>query len=182
MRESASKSDKSSKDLQSAHDKIKADLHKITSEHKTLAGSHADLTAAHDILKAEHGNASKSFNDTDKSLKEASAELDQTKKTLGTVTKRADAAEKKRDALQTENGDLVSQLEELRGKVVKTSDEKIELAGKVESFESKAKNWEKAKAELETQLKTAKVCAMMELTNIRPRPRKWLPCLRRLTD
>lgn len=122
-----------------------------------MKSTHADLSSTHDKLKDEHDTASKSLKESQGSLKGTSSDLDKAKKDLAATTKRAEAAEKKRDALQSDNTDLVAQLEEVRGKVVKTSDEKAELVTQVQSWESKNKVWEKTKEELETELSAAKV-------------------------
>nr|ADE10099.1 SMC prok B [Tremella fuciformis] len=51
---------------------------------------------------------------------------------------------------------LLAQLEEVRGKVVSTQEEKVELVAAVESWETKSKGWEKSRAELENQLEEGK--------------------------
>lgn len=70
-------------------------------------------------------------------------ELDGATAKLESTMKRAEAAEKKRAALQEENGELVKQLEEVRGRVVQVMEEKVELAGRVESLEGKSKAWDR---------------------------------------
>jgi hypothetical protein len=60
------------------------------------------------------------------------------------MTKRAETAEKRKEALQTENDELVKQLEEVRGRVVEVMEEKAELAGRIETLETRSKNDAKA--------------------------------------
>lgn len=157
LRASSSKTADELKKLTASHETLRKEHDTLSGEHSTLKTSHTDLTSTHDKLKDEHGTSSKSLKTSEASLKKTSVELEKTKTSLSQTTKRAEAAEKKRDALHNDNGELVKQLEEVRGRVVQVMEEKAELTASVDSWESRHKSLDKQRGELDTELKTAKV-------------------------
>lgn len=52
---------------------------------------------------------------------------------------------------------MVRQLEEVRGRVVEVMEEKVELAGRVESWEGRGRGWEQVRSELEVKAEEAAV-------------------------
>lgn len=157
LRDASSKADGSLKALRASHDTLKGEHDKLTGTHTSLSTKHEDLASSHDKIKAEYETASKSLKAAEESLKKVSSDLDRAKESLSQTTKRAEAAEKKRDGLHKDNADLVTQLDELRGKVAKTMEEKAEQAATIDSWVATKQAWDKERAELEAKLAAATV-------------------------
>ena len=119
--------EKSNAELQSTHSTLE-------SAHTALRSTHEALVEAHDSVLSSSSEASSSRSTLQADLTTARAELDKTRSSLSSEKRRADAAEKKRAALQSENGELVAQLEEVRGKVVAVTEEKADLASRLETL------------------------------------------------
>ena len=115
------------------------------SQLQELKSAHASLQETHNHLASEAKSASDSQGNLTVELEQLRRDSETAASKLDGLTKRADAAEKKKTALQEENGELVKQLEEVRGRVVQIMEEKVDLAGRVESLESKNKAWEREK-------------------------------------
>ena len=90
------------------------------------------LRSAHSSLEGQH-EASAS------DLLVAEAELGTLKNSLSAEKKRADGLEKKKAALQSENDELVRQLEEMREKVVKVSEQLAEMTTLKEGLDHEVK-------------------------------------------
>jgi hypothetical protein len=132
------------------HDDVSKQHGAKTTALDELRAAHTTLQEAHDKLQSEHSTSSARHTSLNEDLSRAKNEAESTAAKLDVATKRADAAEKKRQALQEENGELVKQLEEVRGRVVQVMEDKVDLAGRVESLEGKSKAWEREKeAQLE---------------------------------
>jgi predicted nucleic acid-binding Zn-ribbon protein len=98
------------------------------------------LRNEHETLQSTHANSSTSVTELETNLKTVQTELSSIKTNLANMTKRAETAEKRKEALQTENDELVKQLEEVRGRVVEVMEEKADLAGRIETLETRSKN------------------------------------------
>ncbi|WRT68837.1 uncharacterized protein IL334_005818 [Kwoniella shivajii] len=155
-KESSSLSSKELSDLQSAHSALQKSHEHLTTEHTTLRSTHDELASTHNELKSTYESSSSTVKSLETSVTSLKTELESAKGKLGSITKRADTAEKRRTALQSENDELVKQLEEVRGKVVEAMEEKATMASAVESWETKSKQWEKARLELESEVEVGK--------------------------
>lgn len=157
LRELSTKAEGSLKELRASHDKLVGEHKSLTETHMALSSKHDVLSTSHDKLKGEHEGASTSLKTSEESLKKATSDLERAKENLASTTKRAEAAEKKRDGLHKDNADLVTQLDELRGKVAKTMEEKAEQAATIDSWVATKQGWDKERAEFEAKLAAATV-------------------------
>lgn len=139
-RETASTSTKEAADLRANHDELSTTHTSLQEEHTKLQSTLDTLRNEHETLQSTHASSSSSISELENNLKAVQTELSTTKTNLGNMTKRAETAEKRKEALQTENDELVKQLEEVRGRVVEVMEEKADLAGRIQTLETRSKN------------------------------------------
>jgi chromosome segregation ATPase len=151
-RETSSTSSKEVEDLRANHDQLKTTHASLQEEHTKLQSTLDSLRNEHDTLQTTHAASSSSISELENNLKNIQTELSTSKSNLGNMTKRAETAEKRKEALQTENDELVKQLEEVRGRVVEVMEEKAELAGRIQTLETRSKNDAKDLEAAKTQI------------------------------
>lgn len=138
-REASTSAAKDLSTLRAEHDKLNETHTALQTEQASLQSTLDSLRSEHDTLKSTHSDSSTSMSTLEDKLSSLQTELTATKASLGTTTKRAETAEKRREGLQSENDELVKQLAEVRGRVVEVMEEKADLAGRMESLESRSK-------------------------------------------
>jgi chromosome segregation ATPase len=151
-RETSSTSSKEVEDLRANHDQLTTTHASLQEEHTELQSTLESLRNEHDTLQTTHAASSSSISELENNLKNVQTELSTSKTNLGNMTKRAETAEKRKEALQTENDELVKQLEEVRGRVVEVMEEKAELAGRIQTLETRSKNDAKDLEAAKTQI------------------------------
>jgi chromosome segregation ATPase len=139
-------------DLRANHDQLTTTHASLQEEHTKLQSTLDSLRTEHDTLQTTHAASSSSISELENNLKNVQTELSTSKSNLGNMTKRAETAEKRKEALQTENDELVKQLEEVRGRVVEVMEEKAELAGIIQTHETRSKNDAKDLEAAKTQI------------------------------
>jgi chromosome segregation ATPase len=151
-RKSSSSSSKEVEDLRANHDQLTTTHASLQEEHTKLQSTLDSLRTEHDTLQTTHAASSSSISELENNLKNIQTELSTSKSNLGNMTKRAETAEKRKEALQIENDELVKQLEEVRGRVVEVMEEKAELAGRIQTLETRSKNDAKDLEAAKTQI------------------------------
>jgi len=151
-RETSSSSSKEVEDLRANHDQLTTTHATLLEEHTKLQSTLDSLRNEHDTLQTTHATSSSSISELENNLKIVQTESSTTKANLSNMTKRAETAEKRKEALQTENDELVKQLEEVRGRVVEVMEEKAELAGRIQTLETRSKNDAKDLEAAKTQI------------------------------
>ena len=139
-------------DLRANHDQLNTTHTSLQEEHTKLQSTLDSLRNEHETLKTTHTDSSSSLSELENNLKNVQTELSTSKSNLANMTKRAETAEKRKEALQTENDELVKQLEEVRGRVVEVMEEKADLAGRIQTLETRSKNDAKDLEAAKTQI------------------------------
>lgn len=146
------------------HTSLQTELDNLTTTHNELQTSHTALSSELEALRTTHTSQTEQLRAAESSLSSSQADLTRTASSLSTERKRAEVAEKKREALQTDNGLLVTQLEEVRGKVATVMEEKAELAGELDSAKGQIRKVDADQTvktlEAEVQASTSRIQAL----------------------